>query len=191
MTNIILKVFHLLSGSSRPRGGSSTRSSTATTSMTRTPGSTPSEDGRKSLSTVGRSSSLYQGRPDLKSTRLLDKMTASMDAGMGSKTLDTYGTLPRSARHSKYTVPKMSEKPPVANRSRSGSRDASLNRLLGRKTTLGPKDLTGTHKGLPPYPKQKVTEKTRIYHETSVQTGLTGRVDCLVLVQLFEGVVEV
>lgn len=86
------------------------------------------------------------------------------------KALDTYATLPRSTRQSKFTVPKASDKPPVGNRSRSGSRDASLNRLLGRKAVSSSKE-----KGLPPYPKQKLSEKTKIYHETSSQTGLTSK----------------
>ncbi|XP_023247441.1 uncharacterized protein LOC106635865 isoform X2 [Copidosoma floridanum] len=153
-----------------PRGGSSTRASTRKTG---TPNSTPSEDGRKSL---GRSTSLYGGRPDAtRNARFLDKMAVSMD----TKTLDAYGTLPRAgARSTRFAVPKSAaEKPPVASRSRSGSRDASLNRLLGRKAINGSSNgINGPqYKGLPPYPKQKMAERTRIYHETSVQTGLTGK----------------
>ncbi|XP_058791628.1 uncharacterized protein LOC131664497 isoform X2 [Phymastichus coffea] len=146
----------------RPRGGSTTRTSTMST---RTPSSTPSEDGRKSLSSAHRSTSLYAGRLDLKSARIFDKMTSSVD---GVKALDTYGTLPRSARQGKFSIPKTSDKPPVSSRSRSGSRDASLNRLLGRKAVNNSKE-----KGLPPYP--KLAEKTKIYHETCSQTGLTGK----------------
>jgi hypothetical protein len=96
-------------------------------------------------------------------------MSSSTD---GSKTIDAYGTLPRAPRHGRFAAPKTSEKPPVAGRSRSGSRDASLNRILVRKGPISKETIA--HKGLPPYPKHKVTEKTRIYHETSVQTGLTS-----------------
>lgn len=97
-------------------------------------------------------------------------MTQSAD---GCKILDTYGTLPRSSGRlsSKFSVPKTSmDKPPVAHRSRSGSRDASLNRLLGKKA-MGSKD---TYKGLPPYQKPRQTQ-TKIYHEICSQTGLTGQ----------------
>lgn len=59
--------------------------------------------------------------------------------------------------------------------SRSTSREASLSRLSAAKKPRVPssRDLTGLRKCLPPYPRAKTIEKTRIYHETSVQTGLT------------------
>jgi len=37
------------------------------------------------------------------------------------------------------------------------------------------KDSSSVHKSLPPYPRQRTVEKTRIYHEISAQTGLTGQ----------------
>lgn len=64
----------------------------------------------------------------------------------------------------------------LVRRSRSGSRDASLSRHLGRRSLL-PKEinvnLNRTKESLSPTTKQKL-EKTKIYHEISIQTGLTG-----------------
>lgn len=145
------------SGSCRSRGGSSTRGA-------RTPSSTPSEEVRKPLCTPRVP---YTGRIDASRTPRLDKMTMSAD----SKALDTYATLPRRNR-SKMTIPKTNEKTDKMTRSRSGSRDASLSRQLEKK---GVSKESLAHKSLPPYPRYKTAEKTRIYHETSVQTGLTSQ----------------
>ncbi|XP_050486436.1 uncharacterized protein LOC126871556 isoform X3 [Bombus huntii] len=145
------------SGSCRSRGGSSTRGA-------RTPSSTPSEEFRKPLSTPRVP---YTGRAEASKASRPDKMTTSMD----NKALDTYATLPRRNRN-KISIAKVSEKTDRTIRSRSGSRDASLSRQQMEKKTTA-KDSSG-HKSLPPYPRHKTVEKTRIYHETSVQTGLTG-----------------
>ncbi|XP_054010899.1 uncharacterized protein LOC128893729 isoform X2 [Hylaeus anthracinus] len=145
------------SGSCRSRGGSSTRGA-------RTPSSTPSEEVRKPLSTPRVP---YTGRTDAGRGSRVDKMTISAD----NKALDTYATLPRRNR-TKITVPKTTEKTDKITRSRSGSRDASLSRQIERKV---PGRESSVHKSLPPYPRHKIAEKTRIYHETSVQTGLTGQ----------------
>lgn len=144
------------SSSSRSRGGSSTRGA-------RTPSSTPSEEVRKPLTTARVP---YTGRADPARFSRADKMTTSVD----NKALDTYATLPRRNRN-KIGVSKVNDKTDVSTRSRSGSRDASLNRLTEKKITG--KESSG-HKSLPPYPRHKIAERTRIYHETSVQTGLTG-----------------
>lgn len=37
------------------------------------------------------------------------------------------------------------------------------------------KDSSFVHKSLPPYPRPRTAERTRIYHETGAQTGLTGQ----------------
>ncbi|XP_050590543.1 uncharacterized protein LOC126922214 isoform X2 [Bombus affinis] len=145
------------SGSCRSRGGSSTRGA-------RTPSSTPSEEIRKPLSTPRVP---YTGRAEASKASRPDKMTTSTD----NKALDTYATLPRRNRN-KISIAKVSEKTDRTTRSRPGSRDASLSRQqIEKKTTA--KDSSG-HKSLPPYPRHKTVEKTRIYHEISVQTGLTG-----------------
>ncbi|XP_076283726.1 microtubule-binding protein cornetto isoform X2 [Lasioglossum baleicum] len=144
-------------GSCRSRGGSSTRGA-------RTPSSTPSEEVRKPLGTPRMP---YSGRGDMSRLSRPDKMTMSAD----NKALDTYATLPRRNRN-KISIPKPSEKTDKMTRSRSGSRDASLSRQVEKK---GIGKESSVHKSLPPYPRHKVAEKTRIYHETSVQTGLTGQ----------------
>ncbi|XP_076657535.1 microtubule-binding protein cornetto isoform X2 [Halictus rubicundus] len=146
-----------LGGSCRSRGGSSTRGA-------RTPSSTPSEEVRKPLGTPR---TPYSGRGDISRLSRPDKMTMSAD----NKALDTYATLPRRNRN-KISIPKPSEKTDKVTRSRSGSRDASLSRQVDKK---GIGKESSVHKSLPPYPRHKVAEKTRIYHETSVQTGLTGQ----------------
>ncbi|XP_046619999.1 uncharacterized protein LOC124305061 isoform X1 [Neodiprion virginianus] len=135
----------------RSRGGSSGRG--------RTPGSTPLDEGKK-LPSTPRANFATCMEPQ---TVRKDKIATSLD----NKALDTYATLPRRNR-SKFAVPKSNEK---AARSRSGSRDASLNRMNGKKS-VPMRDAT-PYKSLPSYARIKPAEKTRIYHEISVQTGLT------------------
>nr|XP_033328103.1 uncharacterized protein LOC117221333 isoform X1 [Megalopta genalis] len=147
------------SGSCRSRGGSSTRGA-------RTPSSTPSEEVRKPLGTPRVP---YNGRGDSSRISRPDKM---MTMSADNKALDTYATLPRRNRN-KISIPKAGEKTDKLTRSRSGSRDASLSRQAEKKGGVGKE--SSVHKSLPPYPRHKVAEKTRIYHETSVQTGLTGQ----------------
>ncbi|XP_066587351.1 serine-rich adhesin for platelets [Prorops nasuta] len=84
-----------------------------------------------------------------------------------SKIIDAYATLPRRNR-SKVAV-KVNEKIERTG-SRPVSRDTSLNRMVDSKKTI--KD--NTHKNLPPFPRHKHPEKTKIYHEVTIQTGLTG-----------------
>ncbi|CAL7949570.1 unnamed protein product [Xylocopa violacea] len=144
------------SGSCRSRGGSSTRGA-------RTPSSTPSEEVKKPLPAPRVP---YTGRMEALRASRLDKVSTNAD----NKALDTYATLPRRNRN-KMSVAKVGEKSNKAARSRSGSRDVSLSRQAEKKS--GAKDSSG-HKSLPPYPRHKTAEKTVIYHEISVQTGLTG-----------------
>ncbi|XP_024885070.1 uncharacterized protein LOC112463113 isoform X1 [Temnothorax curvispinosus] len=143
--------------SSRSRTGSSTRGA-------RTPASTPSEETRAKI-------------PSLSASRVLcAKSTVSRadnkSVGQDNKALDTYATLPRRNRN-KLTISKAGEKTDKMTRSRSGSRDVSLSRTIEKKSVIG-RDSSSVHKSLPPYPRQRI-EKTRIYHETSAQTGLTGQ----------------
>lgn len=141
--------------SSRSRTASSTRG-------TRTPVSTPSEEARMKISSLSTRSVCA------KSTISRDNKTVGQD----NKALDTYATLPRRNRN-KLTISKAGEKTDKTARSRSGSRDVSLSRTIEKKSIIG-KDSSSVHKSLPPYPRQRI-EKTRIYHETSAQTGLTGQ----------------
>lgn len=143
------------SDSSRSRTASSTRGA-------RTPASTPSEETKVKL-------------PSMSTARALCGKSAvsraDKAAPQDNKALDTYATLPRRNR-SKLIISKVGEKMDKMARSRSGSRDVSLNRIVEKKT-IG-RDSSSVHKSLPPYPRQR-TEKTRIYHEIGAQTGLTGQ----------------
>ncbi|XP_025992216.1 uncharacterized protein LOC105195627 [Solenopsis invicta] len=143
--------------SSRSRTASSTR-------LTRTPASTPSEETKMKI-------------PSMSTPRTqCVKSTASRSdkaVGQDNKALDTYATLPRRNRN-KLTISKTGEKTDKTARSRSGSRDVSLSRIVEKKSIIG-RDPSSIHKSLPPYPRQRIIEKTRIYHETSAQTGLTGQ----------------
>lgn len=155
------------SDSLRSRGASSTQGS-------RTPASTPSEDARSKIPSLSAPRVLYATRTDAvaKTTRA-DKMAAN--GGQDNKALDTYATLPRRNRNKISISKNISEK--VDNkvtRSRPGSRDASLSRAI-EKRIAGAKESSLGHKSLPPYPRHRTSEKTRIYHETSAQTGLTGQ----------------
>lgn len=146
------------------RNDSSRSRATSSTRGVRTPVSTPSEETRKKI-------------PSLPISRVLcAKSTTSHISdnkvtGQDNKALDTYATFPRRNRN-KLTISKAGEKTDKITSSRPGSRDASLSRSIEKKV-IGGKD--STCKSLPPYPRQKVVEKTRIYHETSAQTGLTGQ----------------
>lgn len=146
------------------RNDSSRSRATSSTRGVRTPVSTPSEETRKKI-------------PSLPISRVLcAKSTAShisdnKATGQDNKALDTYATLPRRNRN-KLTISKAGDKADKTTSSRPGSRDASLSRSV-EKRAIGGKD--STCKSLPPYPRQRTVEKTRIYHETSAQTGLTGQ----------------
>ncbi|XP_018345319.1 PREDICTED: uncharacterized protein LOC108750402 [Trachymyrmex septentrionalis] len=144
--------------SSRSRTASSTRG-------VRTPASTPSEETRVKVPSLSTSRALCA-----KSTI---SRTDNKATGQDNKALDTYATLPRRNRN-KLTISKIGEKTDKTARSRSGSRDVSLSRTIEKKNIMG-RDSSSAHKSLPPYPRQRTVEKTRIYHETSAQTGLTGQ----------------
>lgn len=152
---------------SRSRGASNTRG-------TRTPTSTPSEETRSKIPSLSTPRVLYATRTDAAKISRVDK-TAANGNGHDNKTLDMYATLPRRNR-SKCTILKTGSERTDNNkvtRSRSGSRDASLSRTI-EKRVIGTKESI-VHKSLPPYPRHKTAERTRIYHEISAQTGLTGQ----------------
>lgn len=140
---------------SRSRAASGTRGA-------RTPASTPSEETRPKL-------------PSLPTSRVPGaKISSRIDSkavGQDNKALDTYATLPRRNR-SKLTISKASEKTDKTTRSRSGSREA-LSKVLEKKNLIVKE--SSVYKSLPPYPRQRTVEKTRIYHEVGAQTGLTGQ----------------
>ncbi|KAL0128674.1 hypothetical protein PUN28_003804 [Cardiocondyla obscurior] len=144
--------------SSKSRTASNTRG-------TRTPASTPSEETKAKIPSLSTSRALCAKGTGL---RVENKTT-----GQSNKALDTYATLPRRNRN-KLTISKAGEKTDKTTRSRSGSRDVSLSRTIEKKNIIG-RDSSSVHKSLPPYPRQRIEPKTRIYHETSAQTGLTGQ----------------
>ena len=144
----------------RGRGTSTSRLRGGSSSVSRTPGSTPSEEARKAPSSTR---TVYTGRLEIKNVHS-DRMTMSLD----KNALELYATLPRRPRN-RFSTVKSHEKDETPGRSRSNSRETSTNRLMTKKL-VNTKD-----KNLPAYPKAKTLEKTRIYHEISVQTGLTGK----------------
>ncbi|XP_032688409.1 uncharacterized protein LOC116852311 isoform X2 [Odontomachus brunneus] len=159
----------VIKNDSRSRAGSSTRGS-------RTPVSTPSEDTRSKIPSLSTPRVLYTARADAKNSRT-DKAAVG-NGGLDNKALDTYATLPRRNRNklviSKNPSEKIDNNNKVTTISSSGSRDASLNRAI-EKRIAGAKESSVGHKSLPPYPRHRTAERTRIYHETSAQTGLTGQ----------------
>lgn len=142
----------------RGRGANATRARGASSNRGRT---TPEEVSRKLPPLSSRT--VYTGRLEIKNIRN-DRMSLSLDRN----TLDAYATLPRRPR-TRMSMGKPNEKPETSLRSRSGSRETSLSRLT--KKTVNAKDCT-VQKNF--NSKTKPIEKTRIYHEVSVQTGLTG-----------------
>nr|CAD7438551.1 unnamed protein product [Timema bartmani] len=100
------------------------------------------------------------------------KTVATSTIGMGEDTimeskasaLEKYATLPRRRR---YQSPETSVTE-VHLRSQSTGRDPSLNRAASLRKQLQVRE---PPKSLPPYPRH---HRTRIYHETSIQTVLTG-----------------
>ncbi|XP_015111648.1 uncharacterized protein LOC107037547 isoform X2 [Diachasma alloeum] len=125
-----------------------TRATASSLSKCRTtPISTPSEDFKRPLSTPRSSKPLTR-------SITVDKTRAKSELHkLETKTIETFGTLPRR-RTSKFSLP------PTEDPKKSLSRDPSLSRLdkTRKKSLLKPK---------PP-------EKTIIYHEASIQTGLTA-----------------
>ncbi|XP_063972698.1 uncharacterized protein Corn isoform X2 [Diachasmimorpha longicaudata] len=125
-----------------------TRGTTSSISKCRTtPITTPSEDVKRTLSTP-RSSKLLTRSITVDKTRVKTDLHK-----LETKTIETFGTFPRR-RTSKFSLPP-SEEP-----KKSLSRDPSLSRLDKPRM----KSLL----------KAKSTERTIIYHEVSVQTGLTA-----------------
>ncbi|XP_034937954.1 rho-associated protein kinase 1 [Chelonus insularis] len=127
-----------------------------------TPSSTPSEECRKSLSTPKINKTLTRSIQDTKKSNEIKNME--------NKTLDTYATMPRRNK-GRMSIAKPEELRKTLSRDESITRtDKSKKRVNSRESTLvHQKSLS--HCGA----KTKYPERTLIYHETSVQTGLTGQ----------------
>lgn len=157
-------------GDSRSRTASGTRG-------TRTPASTPSEETKSKLMSLSTPRGLYATRADAAKVASRSDKTVANGNSQDNKALDTYATLPRRNRGNKCAVSKSNGEKAINNkvtRSRSGSRDTKFSRAI-EKRAVGSKESSVSHKSLPPYPRHRNVEKTRIYHETSAQTGLTGQ----------------
>ncbi|XP_051153219.1 uncharacterized protein LOC127276655 isoform X2 [Leptopilina boulardi] len=141
---------------SRTRGGTNNRG------RLNTPTTPSSEEARKLPPLSART--VYTGRLEIKNIRN-DRMSLSLDRN----TLEAYATLPRRPR-TRLSIGMPNEKPEIGGRSRSGSRETSLSRIMQKKTGNSVKESMKNNFSL----KTKSIEKTRIYHEVSIQTGLTG-----------------
>lgn len=153
------------------RGRAATSKSRGALSSSRgraTPGSTPCDESRKSIVA---SKSSYTPRAE-------KSATASSNE---DKSLDTYATLPRTKNRAAFSLVKSVDRADdifgKSECNREKSRDTSLSRINGMKKPRVPntRDSLASRKCLPPYPRTKSGEKTRIYHEIAVQTGLTGQ----------------
>ncbi|KAL1140254.1 hypothetical protein AAG570_000186 [Ranatra chinensis] len=100
--------------------------------------------------------------------KLFDKKFTIMTSSVGpiegkSSTFDKYATLPRRRRKSAENLLEIKV-----------NRDPSLNRTASLRKKKVHDNSPPTVKSLPPYP-SKQKSRTRIYHETCVQTALTGQ----------------
>ncbi|XP_022917817.1 putative leucine-rich repeat-containing protein DDB_G0290503 [Onthophagus taurus] len=125
--------------------------------------STPSDDGR-----------WPSNKPPLRSV-VLEKSRLQSDA---KNTLEKYATLPRRRREKSADNIKDIQKKSSSSRDSSMTRSSILinNKKLNQLSHQISKEITTPAKSLPPYPRRKNTNvtKTKIYHETSIQTALTA-----------------
>lgn len=150
------------------RGGNSS------TITTKTPSSTPTDDGRwpsvnsKPAPLMTRS---LRGILPHDSTPKSLRLSALAET---NKTLEKYATLPR--RKTNNTVDSIKDlKVKSVSRENSVTRSSLLRNRIGRDNSV--------LKTLPPYPRRKQTPKIKIYHEISSQTALT----CTDIEKVFSG----
>ncbi|XP_017778316.1 PREDICTED: synaptonemal complex protein 1 [Nicrophorus vespilloides] len=134
--------------------------------INRTPSTTPTEDGRWPSSYTKPATSMtrsLRGVLPLESSPK-PRPTTSIISDTRN-TLDKYATLPRRRKErSADNITDLHGKSAAKSRENSVTRYATLKKTPSRDTT--------PVKTLPPYPKKKQVIKTKIYHETSVQTAL-------------------
>lgn len=159
-------------------------SRTPSLSRGRTPLTTPTDDGR--WPSIGSRGGSGTGTP--RSTRgvsvVPESLTIKTKIGNiqidnKSSTIEKYATLPR--RRKEKSAEDLKAK---GSRSNSTNRESPINRMaasmvLPKKTQSKetPKEASTPTKTLPSYPKiakKPMVPKTKIYHETSVQTAITG-----------------
>ncbi|KRT86525.1 hypothetical protein AMK59_1183, partial [Oryctes borbonicus] len=137
---------------------------TASTTKT-TPTTTPTDDGRwPSIHSKPAPSLTRSFRGLLPSETAVKNRLQTSEA---KNTLEKYGTLPRRRKEkSADSIRELQKKP--------NSRDSSASRSNTAATLKKQNSREGTPaKTLPPYPRKKPLPKTKIYHETSVQTAWT------------------
>lgn len=165
--------------------GKNSLSSSTNKSGTKTKSSiTAADDGRwPSSATRANQVNLPKTRPSPTSNidkRLPHVMTSSFShVETTANALEKYATLPRRHRRSAENLSSISQEQCREER-RTFSREPSLNRTasLRQKHNASINNSASLHsqniKSIPPYPNKNRTTKTRIYHEISVQTSLTG-----------------
>lgn len=127
--------------------------------------SSPTDDGRWP-STLNKSAQKPRPVVDKKNSLMTSSVTSVESK---SSALDKYATLPRRRRRS---AENLTQSEPLSSREPSLNRTASLRKKQNPMTssfTPSPNPKT-----MPPYPRKSRTLKTRIFHEISVQTALTG-----------------
>lgn len=146
---------------------------TPSSTRARTPGATPTDDGRWP-SVGGRSTNVGTPKSARAGSAAPEQFTIKTKVGhilLDSKNaaLDKYATLPR--RRKEKSADDLKDKNV---RSSSITRD---NRMISSTIVLKKTTNTGTPtKSLPFYPRlRKPVPKTKIYHETSVQTAITSK----------------
>lgn len=162
---------------STPKGHRDTSdSSTSRKTLTRVPSlsrkptnSSPTDDGRWP-STLSKP---QKNRTDKKNSPMTTSVTSVESKACA---LEKYATLPRRRRRS---LDNLTQSEPVSSREHSLNRTASLRKkqnpmvssLISASSMSSP---SPSPKTMPPYPRKGRMAKTRIYHEISVQTSLTG-----------------
>lgn len=139
--------------------GKSKPSTSRASSTTRTPITTPTDDGRwpsinsKPAVSMGKAvRGLFTGEASKRNNTTNNK----------SSTLEKYATLPRRR---KENVENLKENKSTTIKENNLNRNNVIKKQTSRESS--------TPKSLPPYPRKKNVPKTKIYHEISIQTALT------------------
>lgn len=122
----------------------------------------PTDDGRWP-STLSKA---QKPRPDKKPSPMTSSVTSVESK---SSALEKYATLPRRRRRS---LDNLTQSEPVSSREHSLNRTASLRKK--QNPMVSSMTSSPSPKTMPPYPRKARMAKTRIYHEVSIQTSLTG-----------------
>ncbi|XP_046681510.1 golgin subfamily A member 5-like [Homalodisca vitripennis] len=138
-----------------------------------TNGSSPTDDGRWP-STVNKIAQKCRPLVNDKKNTPMNSSVTSVESK--ATALEKYATLPRRRRKSADNLT-LSE--PLSSREPSLNRTASLrkkqNPMVSSANAAMLQPLTSpSPKTMPPYPRKSRMTKTRIYHEVSIQTSLTG-----------------